>query len=134
MRIAVLLAVAILIQAAGNVCMSIGMKGLAVTAAAQPGDWGALALVALSDPLVVIGVLLLLGFFILFATVLAGAELSVAMPIVSFEIVLNVALAYFIIHEDVSLLRWAGTALVAAGVACVALSAGHKRPPTGAQP
>jgi drug/metabolite transporter (DMT)-like permease len=128
MHIAVLLAVAILIQAAGNVCLSIGMKGFAVVAASQPDAWGTLALMALTEPMIVIGVLLLLGFFILFATVLAGADLSVAMPIVSFEIVLNVALAYLIIGEEVSPLRWAGTALVAAGVACVALSAGDKRP------
>jgi drug/metabolite transporter (DMT)-like permease len=128
MRIAILLGIAILVQAGGNVCMSLGMKALATAATAQPGDWGALALIALGDPLIVIGVLLLLGFFILFATVLSGADLSVAMPIVSFEIVVNVALAYFIINEEVSPLRWAGTALVAVGVACVAASAGQKRP------
>jgi drug/metabolite transporter (DMT)-like permease len=129
MRIALLLGIAILVQAGGNVCLSIGMKGLAAGAATQPGAWGALALTALANPLIVVGVLLLLSFFILFATVLSDADLSVAMPIVSFEIVVNVALAYFVIHEEVSPLRWAGTALVAAGVACVAASAGQKRPP-----
>ena len=123
MRLAVLLTIAILIQAAGNVCVSFGMKSLGALAAAQPGDWAVLAVAAVSDPTTVIGILLLLGFFVLFATVLSGADLSVAMPIVSFEIVVNVVLAYLILGENVSPLRWAGTGLVAIGVACVAASA-----------
>ncbi len=128
MRIALLLTIAILIQAAGNVSLTLGMKRLAALAQAQPDDWLALAMTGVTDPLVMGGVLLLLIFFILFATVLSGAELSVAMPVVSFEIVVNVVLAYFVIGEDVSPLRWAGTALVAIGVACVALSARQSKP------
>jgi drug/metabolite transporter (DMT)-like permease len=131
MRIALLLTVAILIQAAGNVCVSIGMKSLGAMAEVHPGDWSAVAVAGFTDPLLVIGILLLLGFFILFATVLSGADLSVAMPIVSFEIVVNVVLAYLIIGEAVSPLRWAGTGLVAIGVACVAASARSSPPAEG---
>jgi uncharacterized membrane protein len=58
-----------------------------------------------------------------FTTVLARADLSVVVPIVSFEIVVNVALADLVIHEKVSVLRWAGTLLITCGVALVAFSA-----------
>jgi drug/metabolite transporter (DMT)-like permease len=118
MRVAFLLIAAILFQGTGNLCLSQGMKDLASAAAAHP-----IALTAIASPLNVVGVLLLVGFFAIFTTVLARADLSVVVPIVSFEIVLNVALAHLVIHEVVSPLRWAGTLLITCGVALVAFSA-----------
>ena len=69
----------------------------------------------------------MVGFFAIFTTVLARADLSVVVPIISFEIVVNVALAHWVIHEFISPLRWAGTVLVTCGVALVALSAKNAR-------
>ena len=118
MRVAFLLIAAILLQGTGNLCLSQGMKDLASTAAEHPVE-----LMALVSPLNMTGVLLLVGFFAIFTTVLARADLSVVVPIVSFEIVVNVALADLVIHEKVSVLRWAGTLLITCGVALVAFSA-----------
>jgi drug/metabolite transporter (DMT)-like permease len=116
MRVAFLLIAAILLQGTGNLCLSQGMKHLASTA--HP-----VALTAIASPLNVVGVLLLVGFFAIFTIVLARADLSVAVPIISFEIVVNVALARLVVHEVVSPLRWAGTLLITCGVALVAFSA-----------
>jgi drug/metabolite transporter (DMT)-like permease len=118
MRVTFLLIAAILLQGTGNLCLSRGMKDLASTAAEHP-----IELTALVSPLNMTGVLLLVGFFAIFTTVLARADLSVVVPIVSFEIVVNVALADLVIHEKVSVLRWAGTLLITCGVALVAFSA-----------
>ena len=118
MRVAFLLIAAILLQGTGNLCLSQGMKDLASTAAEHP-----IELTALVSPLNMTGVLLLVGFFAIFTTVLARTDLSVVVPIVSFEIVVNVALAHSVIHEVVSPLRWAGTLLITCGVALVAFSA-----------
>jgi drug/metabolite transporter (DMT)-like permease len=118
MRTALLLITAILLQATGNLCLSQGMKDLASKAAGH-----SITLTTIASPLNVVGVLLLVGFFAIFTTILARADLSVVVPIVSFEIVVNVALAHWVIHEAVSPLRWAGTVLVTCGVALVALSA-----------
>ncbi len=115
MRIAFLLIAAILLQGTGNLCLSQGMKDLASTA--HP-----IALAAIASPLNVTGLVLLVAFFAIFTTVLARADLSVVVPIVSFEIVVNVALAHWIIHEEVSALRWAGTLIITCGVALVAFS------------
>ena len=115
MRVALLLIAAILLQGTGNLCLSQGMKDLASTA--HP-----IALAAIASPLNVTGLLLLVGFFAIFTTVLARADLSVVVPIISFEIVVNVALAYWILHEEVSPLRWAGTLIITCGVALVAFS------------
>ena len=118
MRVAFLLVGAILLQGSGNLCLSQGMKDLASATAVHP-----LTLAAIASPLNVVGVLLLVGFFVIFTTVLARADLSVVVPIISFEIVINVALAHLVIHEVVSPLRWAGTLLITCGVALVAFSA-----------
>ena len=122
MRVAFLLIAAILLQGTGNLCLRQGMKDLASTAAEHPID-----LTALVSPLNMTGVLLLVGFFAIFTTVLARADLSVVVPIVSFEIVVNVALAHLVIHEEVSVLRWAGTLLITLGVAlrCVQRAEGR---------
>jgi len=118
MRVALLLVIAILLQVTGNLCLSQGMKDLAFTAAVHP-----VTLAAIASPLNVVGILLLIGFFAIFTTTLARADLSVVVPVISFEIVLNVALAHLILHEAVSPLRWTGAILVTCGVALVALSA-----------
>ncbi len=115
MRIAFLLIAASLLQGTGNLCLSQGMKDLASTA--HPT-----ALADIASPLNVTGLLLLVGFFAIFTTVLARADLSVVVPIVSFEIVVNVALAHWILHEQVSALRWGGTLVITCGVALVAFS------------
>ena len=115
MRVASLLIAAILLQGTGNLCLSQGMSDFA---ALQP-----LELSSVISPLNLAGVLLLVGFFAIFTTVLARANLSVVVPIISFEIVVNVALAHWILHEQVSALRWAGTLVITCGVALVAFSA-----------
>ena len=69
MRVALLLVAAILLQATGNLCLSQGMKDLASAAATHP-----MTLTEIASPLNVVGVLLLVGFFVIFTTVLARAE------------------------------------------------------------
>jgi drug/metabolite transporter (DMT)-like permease len=129
MRLAMLLVLAIVVQAAGNVCLSAGMKEVASFAAVHPAQWQLIALETITQPANVAGALFLLAFSVLFATVLSRSDLSFAMPIVSMEIVINVALAHLVLLERVSPLRWAGVCLVASGVALVSLSAKRQRVP-----
>jgi drug/metabolite transporter (DMT)-like permease len=122
-----LLLLAVLIQAAGNAFISLGMK--AIGAAAQgPADWISLAEMGFTSAWIWLGIVCLLGFMILFVIVLSWADLSYAMPIVSIEVVANVAVAAIFLDEEVSLTRWCGVALVALGVALVAGSAKRIRP------
>src|SRR5258708_24325748 len=122
-----LLLFAILAQAAGNVPLSFGMKSLAAVIDAHPGDWALIGLVAVKSPFLIAGVALLTVFFVLFAYLLSHLDLTIAMPIVSFEVVLNVACAHWILAETVSPLRWLGSALVAIVGALVGLSARASR-------
>jgi drug/metabolite transporter (DMT)-like permease len=133
MRLAVLLVLAIAVQAMGNLLLSVGMKEVASFAMSPPDQWQAIALEVITRPANIAGAVFLIAFSILFATALSRADLSFAMPVVSIEIVVNVALAHLVLGEDVSLKRWLGVALVALGVMFVSLSARRRRVEGGAE-
>jgi drug/metabolite transporter (DMT)-like permease len=123
MRLAVLLVLAIGVQAMGNLLLSLGMKEVAFFAAGHPDQWQSIALEVITRPANIAGAVLLIAFSVMFATALSRADLSLAMPVVSIEIVVNVALAHLVLGEDISLKRWLGVFLVALGVTLVSLSA-----------
>jgi multidrug transporter EmrE-like cation transporter len=123
LRAAGFLLIAVVAQAIGNVCLSIGMKSLGALSEAHPGDWTLIGLTALQSPYVVIGVAMLVVFFVLFAHLLSHLDLTIAMPVVSLEVVLNVACGHWLLGETVTPLRWLGAVLVAVGVALVGMSA-----------
>lgn len=125
-RAAVLLVIAVSLQAAGNVCLSIGMKQLGSVLQLNPATWRLTAWTAATSPTIVIGVALLAAFFMLFGYILARVDLSIAVPAISLEVTINVAAAHWILAEPVSLVHWIGTALVTIGVALVGLSARPK--------
>jgi drug/metabolite transporter (DMT)-like permease len=128
MRTAVLLTLAVLSQGIGNVLLSHGMKALGPVTDLSVSHWPALALAVLASPWIWLGTAGLLGFVILFAITLSWADLSLVLPVASVEIMLNVGLAAWLLREPVSALDWAGTFIIAAGVALVA---GTAREPAG---
>ncbi len=123
MKTILFLTLAVAVQAAGNVCLSLGMQQFAATS----GSWPDLALFALTNPWLWAGAAGLTAFTILFTLVLSWTELSLALPVISVEIVINVALAGWLLGETISPLHWAGTVMVAAGVALVVGSAKNER-------
>jgi drug/metabolite transporter (DMT)-like permease len=66
------------------------------------------------------GALLLVLHLLIYATALSRADLSLVMPITAAFYPLGTLLARFFLHEQVSLARWLGTAVIAVGVAVVA--------------
>ena len=129
MKTILFLTLAVTVQAAGNVCLSLGMRQFA----AASGTWPDLTLFALSNPWLWAGAACLASFTLLFTLVLSWPDLSLALPVISVEIVVNVALANWLLGETVSPLHWVGTVMVAAGVALVVGSAKDKRPETAAE-
>src|SRR5215470_6333939 len=122
MRLTVLLVLAIGVQAVGNLLLSLGMKEVAAFSASHSDQWESIALEVITQPANIAGALCLVAFSVLFATALSTADLTFAMPVVSIEIVVNVALAHLVLGEEVSAKRWLGVFLVALGVTLVSLS------------
>ena len=79
----------------------------------------------LADPWIILGVLTLVCFFACYISSLSWADLTFIMPATSFGYVLTALLSALVLHEHVSLARWAGIILITAGVGFVARGPSH---------
>ena len=77
-------------------------------------------ILAIRDPWVALGIFFLLGFFAAYMTALSWADLTYVLPASSLGYVLLALIAKFLLHEQVSPLRWVGILLISAGVGFVA--------------
>jgi drug/metabolite transporter (DMT)-like permease len=111
----ILLAV-VVFAACGDVSLACGMRAFgAVTLSNLPNLF-----TALLNPWVVLGVLMLIGFFVSYLSALSWADLTFVLPATSLSYILMVLLAKFFLHENVTVWRWLGVALIVAGVGFVA--------------
>ena len=119
--------------AAGDSMLSHGMKQAgAISIHHLQG-----VILALRNPFVVMGILLLLAFFASYMNALSWADLTYVLPATSLGYVLLALVAKFVLHEQVSLVRWLGIVLISGGVGFVAggpslTSHGHEQTPAGA--
>ena len=79
-----------------------------------------LLLIALKNPWVIAGILLLIGFFSSYLTALSWADLTFVLPSTAFSYVIIALLSRFWLHETISLYRWLGIVLIVCGVGFVA--------------
>jgi drug/metabolite transporter (DMT)-like permease len=75
---------------------------------------------AVLNPWVAVGIVLLLAFFASYMNALSWADLTYVLPATSLGYVLLAFVAKFALHEQVSPLRWVGIALISGGVGFVA--------------
>jgi drug/metabolite transporter (DMT)-like permease len=100
----------------GDSCLSRGMTHLPPITLAHP----AALIQAVFTPWIILGILLLIGYFASYLTALSWADLSFVMPAAGFGNVVIALLARFWLHEPISLQRWAGIVLITIGVGFVA--------------
>ena len=77
-------------------------------------------ILAVLNPWVAVGIVLLLAFFASYMNALSWADLTYVLPATSLGYVLLALVAKFALHEQVSPLRWLGIALISGGVGFVA--------------
>jgi uncharacterized membrane protein len=75
---------------------------------------------AVLNPWVAVGILLLLGFFAAYMHALSWADLTYVLPATSLGYVILALVAKFALHEQVSPMRWLGIALISGGVGFIA--------------
>ena len=110
------LAGVVVFAACGDLTLSRGMKDIGNISLSRLPE----LIVALGNPWVILGIVLLLGFFATYTTALSWADLTYVLPATSVSYVLLAFMAKFILHEHVTLTRWAGIFLISAGVGFVA--------------
>ncbi|HVM94234.1 MAG TPA: EamA family transporter [Terriglobales bacterium] len=77
-------------------------------------------LLAVLNPFVTAGIILLIAFFASYMSALSWADLTYVLPATSLSYVLVAVIARIRFHEEISPTRWLGIALISAGVGFVA--------------
>jgi drug/metabolite transporter (DMT)-like permease len=122
-----LLGIFVLLRAFGNLSLAWGTKHFPETLAANPLSY----LRAMLSPLVTMGIALLILAMLLRMAILGVADLSFVLPLTAVGYVFAALLGKFILHEDVTPARWAGTALIFIGVALVGSTPPNTTPNIG---
>lgn len=106
----VLTLVVILSNVLGNLALSLGMKTSSIF-----------------NPLVFVGVSLLILWMLSRMTLMSWADLSYVLPVTSLGYVLTVFAGKYFLGEHISGRRWAGTLLIVAGTVLVGLTSPSTR-------
>jgi uncharacterized membrane protein len=110
-RAAILIAVVVLSNVFGNFFMARGLKNR---------DIGGMDYIrVLFEPWVASGILLLILWMVSRMYFLKLADLSYVLPVTSVGYVMNALLGQWVLSEQLSAPRWAGTLLIVAGAALV---------------
>jgi drug/metabolite transporter (DMT)-like permease len=103
-------------SATGDSLLARGMKGLGNVSL---HDLSSLFL-AILNPWIAGGILLLLAFFASYMSALSWADLTYVLPASSLGYVLVALIALLVFHEEISATRWFGIAMISSGVGLVA--------------
>lgn len=109
------LAGVVFFSSVGDALLSYGMKRVGLVDLSHPLS----VFLPILNPWVAIGIVLLLIFMACYLSALSWADLTYVLPATSIGYVFMVLIAKFALHEHVSLTRWLGVILIAAGVSFV---------------
>jgi drug/metabolite transporter (DMT)-like permease len=105
--------------AIGEVLLSYGMKKQGEIDLTVPSQWLDLIMSVVRNPYVLAGVALLAVFFFLYLAALSWGDISYVMPLTAMSFIFVALMAKFVLGEDISVYRWAGTILIVIGIAFV---------------
>ena len=105
----------VLLRPLANLSLAWGMKHSASLLAGSPDS----TLLAIANPFVTGGVLLLILTLLLRIATLSVADLSLVLPLTAVGYVISTALGRFVLGEAVSRTQWLGTVLIVLGASLV---------------
>lgn len=114
----------ICMESLGNVLLRKGMKEVGeVTSFSIPALFG-IFIKGITNITVVTGITLDAMFFACFLIALSWTEVSVVLPMTAIGYVTTAIFAKLILHEEITMLRWAGTFAIVIGAIMVGKSGG----------
>lgn len=117
----------------GDILLTKGMREIGDLSAMNLRGILNASLQALTSPKLIIGTTMLAVFFFLWLAVLSWEDLSIALPMQALNYVLVAILAKYMLHEQVSPLRWTGIILVCIGVMLITSSSTSEERQNGAR-
>jgi drug/metabolite transporter (DMT)-like permease len=103
----------------GNVLLGRGMKDVGSAASWAPSELPRIFLRVFTSGYIWLGVASLLTFFVAYMLILSWADFSYVQPASSVSYLVVALLGYFYLQEKISLLHWAGVAVICLGVLVV---------------
>jgi drug/metabolite transporter (DMT)-like permease len=111
----IILAIITLTSALGDTFLAVGMKQLGPVSLHHPST----LLLALKIPWVLVGIVLLIGFFASYLSALSWADVTFVLPASSLAYVVVALLSRFWLHEQITPARWLGIFCIVSGVGFV---------------
>ena len=112
----VLVLIAGLLGGTGHVLLSKGMKTVGDLTEAPTSLIGGMVARAVSNPWLLVGVVLQASFFFLYLTLLSRDDVSKILPMTAFDYIVVATLAAIILDEPVTPARWTGIGFIVLGV------------------
>ncbi len=123
MKTILVVLVATLSASIGESILSFGMRKIG---ACEPSARAWFVMVA-TNPYVYVGVVFLACFFFLYLLALSWADLSFVLPITALSYLFAGIFAKYLLHEQVSWVRWAGIMIIVLGIVLIAAEGGKQR-------
>ena len=109
----------ILSNSLGNLFLALGMRSSAEVSSALS------FLAANFNPLVMLGIALLISWMLSRMAMFSWADLTYVLPVTAFGYVVSAVLGWAFLAETITPVRWAGTLLIVAGTVLVGLGDPH---------
>lgn len=122
LKTVIIMLLAVTAGTVGDILLAKGMKQLGDLSTMNLRGILEVAYRALTEWKIVVGTAMLALFFFLWLAVLSWEDLSVALPMQALNYVLVAILAKYLLHEQISPLRWAGITMVCIGVIMITKS------------
>ena len=116
------LIIALVFEAVGVVLLSAGLKELGEVPSLSAPAIGRMVRRGLTHPKILLGVLFELIFFGFLLVLLKRNDVSLVWPLTSLGFLLTALSARFLLHEQISIVRWIGVLLIVAGAGLVSWS------------
>ena len=117
-----MIALMVLLGCTGDMLLSLAMKRIGPIQNWSPSALASVFLQTITSGTVWLGILLLLGFFVCYLAALSWVDFSYLKPSMAVSYAFVTFLAYKVLGETVTPLRWIGVALISCGVAVVAMT------------
>jgi bacterial/archaeal transporter family protein len=122
-----LLLLAVLAHVMGNLSLSHGMKQVGDMPTLSAATLFQFGLSTIANGWVILGVALLMGFFLLFLVALSRHDLSYVQPMIASSYVFTAIFAGLFLREHISFNRWVGTLVIALGIFLVGAHEQHSK-------
>ena len=127
-KILIILIFSLCVESVGVVFLSKGLKQIGEARSISAREIGRIVAKGATNGSILVGVALEAAFFGALLYLLSQRDVSLIWPLTSLGFVITALAARFILHEQVSTLRWAGVALIVLGAALITHSEKSKEP------